>query len=132
MSDFTKTDTMIYDNFVLRVETMIIDVTSNAPRRDPDWRYIDKEGHLHALVAKEWPTLTWVVDRTYWCDSCNDEHQEGHYECNICGETIEPGMRPSPGHAEHIEGRREYFLNDEPISEEDAKELMTKWREAMR
>jgi len=49
---------------------------------------------------------------------------ESHLECPLCGETINPGMVDPPPYREVIPGRRSYYLNDEPITEERARELL--------
>jgi hypothetical protein len=108
---------------VLRAETERIEVTSNLPRPDQKWRYTDEQGHEHSW-QDGYPTLRTVVDDVYWCEGCQDEHEETHLECSLCGETIEPGMvGPSP-FREFIPGRTSYYLDDEPISEERFRELM--------
>lgn len=76
---------------------------SSLPEADPAWRYTDRQGHEHAPEVytdqggvkrvRDWPSLVSVVEETYWCDECNDEHERRHRECRICGEQIEPGSR---------------------------------------
>lgn len=119
----TNVTTLQGDFGELRVETEMIDVTSGLPRPDETWSYIDRQGHGHRY-DNGYPTLVEVVDRTYWCADCNDEHQDTHLECRICGESIEPGMRgPSP-FREFAPGRTAYYLNDEPISPERYQEIV--------
>lgn len=108
----------------LRKETEVIAFTSNAPSRDPDWTYTDKRGHEHHYEGGLYPTLRWVVDETYWCDDCQEDHEDGHYECPECGEHIEPGMRDPSGKRELVSGLTSWYLDDEPISEEEAKRLI--------
>lgn len=76
------------------VEQQTEQVFSNLPEPDPRWRYTDSNGHEHYRAERDWPTLEWVVDHTYWCGDCRDEHDEGHYACRMCGEPVEPGTRP--------------------------------------
>ena len=110
---------------VLRIEREVVEVTSNAPRRDPDWVFTDAHGHEHRWNGHDLPSLRWVADETYWCFDCNDEHDDdGHYECRECGEEITPGMRPAPGHREFLPGLTTITLDGEPISEEQAREFL--------
>ena len=121
MSEFTFTG----DFGELVVEREMIDVTSNLPRPDPSWTYTDRQGHEHRYVKDQgWPTLVTVVDRVYWCEDCNDEHEDTHLACAICGEAISPGMVSPPPGREFIPGRMSATLNGEPISKERYEELM--------
>lgn len=53
---------------------------------DPKWSFTDPNGHVHTSLE----TLEWIVTSTYWCEDCNDEHDEGEYRCRVCGEAVEP------------------------------------------
>lgn len=111
----------------LRVETEMIDVTSGLPRPSKSWTYTDQQGHQHRY-DDGYPTLVTVVERTYWCDECNDEHQDTHLACGLCGEEISPGVvGPSP-FREFAPGRISAYLNDEPISRERYEEIMAEIR----
>jgi hypothetical protein len=101
-----------------------IDVTSDLPRPDPTWRYTDSFGHEHRREANSYPTLTWVIDRTYWCEGCRDEHTEGHYECRECRQWVTPGLVPAPLYREYVPGMTHYYLNDEEISREEYERLL--------
>jgi hypothetical protein len=106
----------------LRAETERIEVTSSLPYADKDWTYTDRHGHSHRY-DRGYPTLTWVVEYTYWCDTCQDEHDEGHYECPLCGEHITPGMAGPDRFRRYIPGMTRYYLNDEEISETEYRRL---------
>lgn len=109
----------------LRAEVEQVEVTSDLPRPDPNWRFTDAQGHEHYRDTDgEYPTLRTVVDETYWCSDCNDEHTDTHLECAICGETIQTGTLPPSMFREFTPGRTEYYLNDEPISPERYRELV--------
>jgi hypothetical protein len=103
-----------------RVETDEVDVTMGPhPERDPEWTYVDHQGHTHALVDGEYPTLRWVDDEPYWCEEHQEEHEQGHRECAICGEEIEPGMRIVGGtHREFMPGLKRFYIDEEEVSEE--------------
>jgi hypothetical protein len=111
----------------LRVERDMIEVTSNLPRTDKGWRYTDRQGHEH-YWQDGYPTLRTVLDEPYWCDDCHDEHQDSHLECPLCSEVIQPGMLSPPPFREFVPGLTSYYLNDEPISEERAREIMGEMR----
>jgi len=108
----------------LRVERADIEVTSGMPRPDPSWTHIDQHGHTHTWTDHDLPTLRWIVDERAWCASCNDWHEEGHYECQQCGERVEPVMRGPSSFREFMPGLTDYYLNDEPIAEETAMRLL--------
>lgn len=112
----------------LEIETEMIDVTSSLPYPDEQWTYTDQQGHAHRYSRQAagdyYPTLAWVVDETYWCDDCQDEHTDGHYECAICGEHIEPGLRGPDYARKYMPGRTSYYLNGESITKEQADEIL--------
>jgi DNA-directed RNA polymerase subunit RPC12/RpoP len=111
----------------LRIEREMIDVTSASPYADEDWTYTDQQGHPHRY-DHGYPTLTWIIDRTYWCEDCGDEHTEGHYECPLCGERIEPGLKGPDMSRRYMPGRTSYYLDDEEISPERFAELAEQYR----
>lgn len=97
--------------------------TLGGPAPDPKWAFTDRQGHRHVAGTRSerWPTLRWVVDKTYWCDLCRDEHQEGHYECRECGQAIEPGMIHKGPETVTVPTLRHYFIDDVEVSEEEAR-----------
>lgn len=100
-----------------RVEQDWIDVTTNMPERDPNWRETDSNGHEHRYEDGDYPTLRWAEDEPYWCEQHQEEHEQGHWECRVCGEEVSPGMRmPSPV-PKKIPGMRSYFIDDELVDE---------------
>jgi hypothetical protein len=121
------TNTLRGDFGELTIEVEQVDVTSALPRADQQWRYMDRTGHEHHW-DNGYPTLATVVDETYWCDDCDDEHQISHLECPQCHETITPATVPAPPWREYIPGRRSYFLNGEEITQEQAQELINRTR----
>jgi hypothetical protein len=112
----------------LVIETEQIEITSNLPRPDHSWRYTDEQGHGHYWADDSYPTLRRVNDRTYWCGDCCDDHTDSHWECPLCGETIEPGLTGPSGFREFMSGRTSYLLNGEPISKERAEQIMAQRR----
>lgn len=106
----------------LRVERATMTVAANAPTPDRSWRHVDANGHEHRW-NDGWPTLRWVVDDTYYCESCNDTHAEGHWECALCGEHVTPGMRTDP-FPRVVPVSTDYYLNDERITEAEARALL--------
>lgn len=120
----------------LRIEVEQVEVTSNLPQPDKNWRYTDQQGHEHYysveghVHSSRYPTLREVVDRSYWCGDCEDEHEDTHLECKVCGETIVPGMVEPSGFREFAPGRRQAYLNGVPISGERAEEIMGQMKAA--
>lgn len=74
---------------------MLMDITP-MEEADPEWEYVDEEGHKHSWNIKdinsgdwEHPTVKYVEDSP----ATREYPAEGHYECKKCGETIEFGWR---------------------------------------
>jgi hypothetical protein len=111
----------------LRIETEMIDVTSGLPRPDHAWTFTDAHDHDHRW-DDGYPTLVVVTEEPYWCPDCEDEHTDSHYECPLCGEVIEPGLRPAPLYREYVPGLTSAWLNDEPISEAEAQAIVERIR----
>lgn len=97
-----KSWTLEIDQEDIRVET------SGGIAYDPKWTFTDEAGHEHRYVDQRpyYPTLREVVDHTYWCDTCRDEHEYTHMECVVCGEHIEPGTMFEGPRTLHIPGMR--------------------------
>ena len=116
----------------LRAEAELIDVSSALPYPDEAWTYTDQHDHKHRYKrtgpGTYYPTLTWVVDETYWCEECGDEHAEGHWECPLCGEHITPGLKGPDRFPRKIPGMVSYYLNDEPISKAEYQRLVEQLR----
>jgi hypothetical protein len=96
---------------------------------DANWRFTDAAGHPHRCeydAADNYPTLLLVVEETYWCETCCDEHQAVHRECRQCGETVTPGTT-GPG-TRYIAGLTTYTFNGEEITPEKAQEIIAEWR----
>lgn len=88
---------------------------------DANWHFTDTAGHEHRCeysAADHWPTLKEVAEEGYWCADCDEEHEDVHLECKLCGEHIQPGMT-GPG-TKFIQGLTSYFIDDEPVTREQA------------
>lgn len=102
--------TVKIDTWTLSYRSEPIEVTSFGPRRDPSWRHDDANGHLHVYDGNGGtPTLRWVVDEpggTYVDDDgyVDEYPDEGHHECILCGDPVEPGMRGPSVFREFIPG----------------------------
>lgn len=78
-------------NIEIRQEREAIQVSSIGSHvADPTWVHVDSQGHEHRFVGRDIPTVEWAITRTYWCEDCRDEHDEGEYRCVKCGEVVEP------------------------------------------
>lgn len=111
----------------LRIETEMIDVSSALPYADEKWTYTDGQGHPHRY-ERGYPTLAWIVDETYWYEDCQDQHEKGHWECPLCDEHITPGTAGPDLFPKKIPGLVSYYLNNQPISETEAKRLIDQFR----
>lgn len=108
MAKYVKTDgpvIVIGDRRVsgsFRVKTDYIDVTSDRPTVDPNWRHTDSNGHEH-YYDNGYPTLDYIIDERHWCDGReglynHDPHwavDEDHFECLTCREMVKPGTLPA-------------------------------------
>ena len=98
---------------------------------DANWTFTDTAGHRHHCeyeAAEHYPTLVTVVDETYWCEDCEDEHELTHQACRLCGEKIRPGTT-GPG-TKYITGVLTCTLDGEPISRERADQVIAEWQAA--
>jgi hypothetical protein len=64
-------------------------VYSNMPVRDKDWVGICQAGH-----RTTWETLRSVTLGHYWCDDCEDEHDETETRCAECDAVLRGGTKP--------------------------------------
>lgn len=107
----------------LEIHCEQIEVTSNVPYPDPNWRFTDTAGHEHALTDGGYPTLRWIVDvpeHTQMEDGYLEEYPEqGHYECASCGEEILPGTTVDMSRR-YIPGLIECYLDGQPITRAEA------------
>lgn len=88
---------ILWPGYELTVENDGQWVHTDMPGPDPDWRFVDAQGHGHFYKDKDgaYPTLTWVsVPCTMGHgDDCD---AEGWYECRLCAERIQPGTKAQP------------------------------------
>lgn len=83
-----------------------IEVTSSGPRPDPTWSHVDAAGHLHRWKGHDLPTLESLPDgEPYWCETCQEVHQDTVLGCSQCGEAITPAMLGPSEQREFIPGR---------------------------
>lgn len=105
----------------LRIEREIMLIGAGFPEDDRAWRHADAHGHEHRWEDGDdrWPTLRWVVD----APGGDGYPDEGHWECRECGDHVEPGIRIRT-HDRRVPVSTDYYLNDEPITENDARALL--------
>lgn len=64
---------------------------------DPDWHFVDKAGHFHTYNQDlETPTLEVKISDSYWCDGCQDQHEDTIKQCLICKQKIVPKLITEP------------------------------------
>jgi len=114
----------------LAMETEQIEVTSALPQPNQNWHYIDRQGHEH-YWRDGYPTLVGVVDETYWCADCGEDHTDSHWGCATCGEEITPGTYVDTSRR-FVPGLTSFTLNGEPITQERFEELRRDWLENVR
>jgi len=90
---------------VWSVEREMIDVTMSLPYINPNWVGVDANGH-----EQRTGTYHFVVD-TPGDDEWPDE---GHYECDLCGAEVKPGLTTDCVRR-FIPGLATYYLNGEPV-----------------
>jgi hypothetical protein len=111
----------------LVAEVERIDVTSALPQPNQDWRFTDEHGHEH-YWQNGYPTLTAVPDgEPYYCGDCSEEHQDTKRVCALCGVDIVPGTVVDT-FRRYVPGRASYWLNGEPIREDQAQALIEEMR----
>lgn len=74
-----------------------IDVSSaTATKRDPDWSFVDSNGHFHAWADSDVNDLPTLRVEQIPCDgACGDPDDTiSLYLCKICGEEVEPRTEP--------------------------------------
>lgn len=88
----------------LRIEVERIDVSTNLPKPDEGWSFVDAAGHFHAWYERKdpWPTLRKRIEVVPCTFAEHDHDCEGanitHWHCLICDEEIEPRMIFGPHH----------------------------------
>jgi hypothetical protein len=108
----------------LRIEREYIEVSMLSPRDpDPRWRFVDAAGHEHHWDGDRTPTLEPKLERQWWCEDCMDEHEDWVLACAQCGEVITPMTVPGQP-VQRIPGPVSYYLDDEPITKEQADTLL--------
>jgi hypothetical protein len=123
------------DGRELRIETQQVEATDmGGSEPDPEWSFTDRHGHVHTHSSGTWHWVQDDPDEETWIDADGDEHEpDGHYQCNVkmfgsmrCGALVEPGYKYRSGSSfrQYIPGHTSYYLDDKPITEEEAKELM--------
>lgn len=97
---------------------------------DTAWRYTDEGGHQHYWEPKTncYPTLKWVYDEPDIDEYTGEELTHGHYECPTCGERIRPGQKIE---TRSIPGSLVAYLDDQPISREEAEMIMAEQAESL-
>lgn len=89
-----------------------IDVSTNLPKLDRNWTFVDGAGHFHAVSDGELPTLL-ARSLHRECDGscggvCGGEgYDVTQYFCRICEELIAPGTVPGP-HFDSMPGRYDW------------------------
>lgn len=100
------------NTFEKRVEQ--VEVTSNLPKRDPNWQGRCSRGHV-----SNWDTVQWWVDHVEYCPQCEEDHEEGHWVCPVCLEEIKPGMFGPSGVREFVPGMTIYFINGVEVDKDE-------------
>ena len=96
----------------LQATSYSIDATP-AAEPDPAWAFTDKKGHVHTWVSGTWENYRPPEDVDDWIP---------YSYCKLCSEHVRPGMRP--GRRQVIAGPVEYYLDDDPITKEQAEALL--------
>jgi hypothetical protein len=96
-----------------------IEVTTNLPSADPNWTFVDTNGHAH-YYDNGYPTLEWVATGSWWCIDCQEDHEDGEYRCILCGEKVKPGITGPSKTREFIAGTKEVtatFVSFTPLDD---------------
>lgn len=85
----------------LKVTQERIDISTNSPKSDRTWTFVDGAGHFHAWSDGEYPTLVRKYEHRDCDGSCGGVCDgEGFdvtvYTCMLCREVVVPGVVPGP------------------------------------
>jgi hypothetical protein len=76
-------------------ERDMIEVNSRGTKAPaPDWRFVDAKGVTHKWVDGELPTLEQRSTGVYYCDACDEEHEDFEWFVPATGEVVTPGYIP--------------------------------------
>lgn len=97
---------------VISSEYEPLDVTSNTPDPDPNWKFVDAHGHGHFYHTQEdpYPTLLEIVRTGYDPDFGESYTYRVGWRCRHCRRRIEPGMLPVSNTRTYIPGLRTWSL----------------------
>jgi hypothetical protein len=105
-------------------------------RPDTAWRFIDAHGHEHRWHVGETPAGAYSPSEQYEVPSILWVHEKwgsyedgsrysiGHHECRACGDRVTP-RHTSDTTRQYIPGPRSYFINGEPVSQD---EFEARWK----
>jgi len=112
----------------LKVWQERIDISTDLPKPDPAWTFVDTAGHFHARSADSYPTLrSKVVDMP--CNGCCGGTCDGEgfsvteWRCVLCAAQVHPGTIPGPHH-ESMPGAYEWSVELEGESTPELERLM--------
>ena len=114
---------------IFRIESTPVEVTS-LHRPDTSWRFVDKAGHEHrwweglGLAIQYRPTSQYYVDTVkkvvdgWYYDEDGEPFARWHYECDQCGDKVEPGYCADT-HTQYIPGIKRCYINDVLVTPEE-------------
>ena len=122
---------------VFSLERSVIEVTS-MHRPDPQWHFVDKQGHEHVwfdgegVATRNYNPRTRYTLRTVtrvhdgWVyDEDGERREVWHWECSQCGEQVNPGYTADDCE-QYIPGIAHYKINGVTVSQE---EFERRWKE---
>lgn len=102
----------------------MVTVESWMPETDPDWTYVDNDGHRHSTTSvRREMSAKWIETSPAYTDSDGEEYNaDGEYRCVDCQEVLHIGTR-TPG-PQHIITGESYYIDGERVTKEAAEALV--------
>ena len=95
----------------LKVWQERIDISTDLPKPDPAWTFVDAAGHFHARSGDSYPTLSEKLIDVPCDGTCGNWDCDGstltEWSCVLCSEVVKPGKIAGP-HYESMPGRYDW------------------------
>lgn len=114
-------------------ETQMVETMLGVKKPDKDWRFVDKQGHIHAWIDDQLPSLGKHVTGKTWVGDDHDGYEIDvtEYRCLVCLAVVEPKYTTSY-EPQFVKGPPRYYLmiragiqdREMPVPDDDVPELI--------